>query len=77
MGKRQTRRSISIRGITYQWVMDYCKDNGGQTISGYIERLIEKDLELKQPKPEKITSFAKPKPRKNEEPDAAGGIFSF
>lgn len=39
MGKK-SRRSISVRGLTYQRIQAHCDANGGQSISGFIEDLI-------------------------------------
>ncbi len=44
MAKHQTRRSISVKGITYQRLKDYC-DNGGLSISGFLEDLIAEKLD--------------------------------
>lgn len=44
MGKVQTRRSISIKGITYQRLKDYC-DEHDLSCSGFIEELIAERLE--------------------------------
>lgn len=62
MAKKQNRRSISVRGLTYQRMKNHC-DVTGVAISNYLERLIEHDLnaqgvavptkvEPKKPKPE-------------------------
>lgn len=39
MAKRQTRRSISLKGLTYQTLKDYC-DANGRSVSGFLEDLI-------------------------------------
>jgi hypothetical protein len=44
MAKRQTRRSISVKGITYQRLKDYCEDNG-LSVSGYLEDIIAEKLD--------------------------------
>ena len=44
MAKRQTRRSISVKGITYQRLKDYC-DAQGKSVSGYLEELIAEKLD--------------------------------
>ena len=43
MGKRQTRRSISIRGLSYQRLQDYCEQEG-RTISGWLEDVISERM---------------------------------
>lgn len=41
MGKKvTTRRSISVKGLTYQRIKKYC-DARGLSVSGWIEDLIE------------------------------------
>ncbi|PRQ03576.1 hypothetical protein ENSA5_14500 [Enhygromyxa salina] len=44
MAKRQTRRSISVKGITYQRLKDYC-DASGCSVSGYLEEIIAEKLD--------------------------------
>ena len=44
MAKRQTRRSISVKGITYQRLKDYC-DATGVSVSGYLEEIIAEKLD--------------------------------
>ena len=43
MAIRQTRRSISVKGITYQRLKDHVAKTG-DSVSGYIEALIEEKL---------------------------------
>jgi hypothetical protein len=44
MAKRQTRRSISVKGITYQRLKDYC-DAQSLSVSGYLEDIIAEKLD--------------------------------
>ena len=44
MAKRQTRRSISVKGITYQRLKDYC-DAEGRSVSGFLEDIIAEKLD--------------------------------
>ena len=44
MAKRQTRRSISVKGITYQRLKDYC-EACGLSVSGYLEDIIAEKLD--------------------------------
>lgn len=44
MAKRQTRRSISVKGITYQRLKDFC-DNNQLSVSGYLEEIIAERLD--------------------------------
>ena len=43
-GKRQTRRSISIKGITYQRVKNHCEAEG-ISISGLLEVLLTEKMD--------------------------------
>lgn len=54
MAKRQTRRSISVKGITYQRLKNFCEDQN-LSVSGYLEEIIASRLdEAKVPVPEKV-----------------------
>jgi hypothetical protein len=44
MAKRQTRRSISVKGITYQRLKDFC-DTNALSVSGYLEEIIAERLD--------------------------------
>ncbi len=44
MAKRQTRRSISVKGITYQRLKDFCEASG-LSVSGYLEDIIAEKLD--------------------------------
>ncbi len=44
MAKRQTRRSISVKGITYQRLKGYCDENN-LSVSGYLEEIIAEKLD--------------------------------
>jgi hypothetical protein len=44
MAKRQTRRSISVKGITYQRLKDFC-DTNSLSVSGYLEEIIAERLD--------------------------------
>ncbi len=39
MAKKQTRRSVSIRGSTYEVIQQYCKQNN-QSMSEFVEERI-------------------------------------
>ena len=65
MAKRQTRRSISVKGITYQRLKDYC-DAQGKSVSGYLEEIIAEKLDVAGVP---IPTVLKPRPsRKANEP---------
>jgi hypothetical protein len=44
MAKRQTRRSISVKGITHQRLADHC-DAQGCSVSGWLEEVIAEKLD--------------------------------
>lgn len=54
MAKRQTRRSISVKGITYQRLKNFCETQN-MSVSGYLEDIIAARLdEANVPVPEKV-----------------------
>lgn len=77
MARKQTRRSISVKGLTYQRLKNYCERNG-DTISGFVERLVsEKMDEAGEPIPEKVDP-PRPKSLTPEEIDQSGSQhFTF
>ena len=69
-GKRHTRRSISLKGITYQRLKNHCEDEGF-SISGYLETVIAEKLDAAGvPVPTKL------EPRKPPPPPVADDIIS-
>jgi len=44
MAKKQTRKSISVKGITYQRVKDYC-DKEKRSVSGFLEEIIAEKMD--------------------------------
>lgn len=44
VAKRQSRRSISVAGLTYQRAYDYCRSKG-RSVSGFLEELIKERLD--------------------------------
>lgn len=76
MAKKQTRRSVSIRGSTYELIQQYCKQND-QSMSEFVEERIaaffgigDEDTDSKE-KPKN-----KPRLSVNEMQDAAR-FFTF
>ena len=66
MAKRQTRRSISVKGITYQRLKDYC-DREGRSVSGFLEEVLAEKLDAANVP---IPTVLAPRPqRKNSEPE--------
>jgi len=65
MAKKQTRRSISVKGITYKRLKNYCEAQG-VSISGYLEEILADKLdEAKVPVPT-VLEPRKPNPGKVE-----------
>jgi hypothetical protein len=44
MAKRQTRRAISVKGLTYQRIKKHC-DAEGISVSGFVEDLVTAKLD--------------------------------
>jgi len=74
MAKHQTRRSISIKGLTYQRLQKYC-DEHDKTMSGYLEELLAEKLD-QLGVPEETVLLPRPIPKKKPE-DFAGSHFTF
>lgn len=77
MATRKTRRSISVKGITYQRLRDYC-DATGASVSGYLEEIIAEKLDAAGVP---VPAVLKVKPRPMPEPvyseDIPEQIFTF
>ena len=76
MAKRQTRRSISVKGITYQRLKDYC-DTHDLSVSGYLEEIIAEKLDAAGVP---VPTVLKPRPvRKNavESDEIVSQHFTF
>lgn len=61
MAKRQTRRSISITGLSYQTVQEFCEDEG-RSVSGLLEDLIAEKMESEG---RRMHTILRPKPKAN------------
>ena len=71
MAKRQTRRSISVKGITYQRLKNFCEAQN-LSVSGYLEDIIANRLdEANVPVPERVDPRPEPtgKPAGPHDPD--------
>ena len=67
MAKRQTRRSISVKGITYQRLKNFCEAQN-LSVSGYLEDIIANRLdEANVPVPERVD----PRPEPSAKPAGA------
>ncbi len=87
MAKRQSRRSVSLKGTTYERLRQYCGSltrgreisEGGVfdgSISGFIERIVARELDtLGVPRVDKAPDRTPKRP----DPDGTigGGIFTF
>jgi hypothetical protein len=78
MGRKQTRRSISVKGLTYQWIYDYCaKCDPPKSISGFIEDIVKDKLTAERVRfPTEITNRA-PGKKRNEDEAPLGNHFTF
>ena len=83
MGKTTTRRSVSIRGITYQRLKNYCASKG-ISISGFLEEIIADKMEKAgqavptavEPKPGRVAKVQVEREEKRVETQASNH-FSF
>lgn len=76
MAKRQTRRAISVKGLTYQRLKKHCEENK-VSISGYVEGLITAKLDSLGVPEETVLE---PRPRPSRRPkleDYTGSHFTF
>jgi hypothetical protein len=61
MAKRQTRRSISVKGLTYQRLKNFCETQN-LSVSGYLEDIIGQRLDAANvPIPERVEPRPKTK----------------
>jgi hypothetical protein len=74
--KRQTRKSVSLKGLTYQRVIAYCKAHD-RSVAGFIDELIQTRLDAEKWPKETVlrpTTAPESKPRSLLGPD---GEFTF
>ena len=78
MAKRQTRRSISVKGITYQRLKNFCEE-GGLSVSGYLEQIIADKLDSQNvPVPERVEPRpVAAKPNESDEASIPSAHFTF
>lgn len=75
MAKRQTRRSISVKGLTYQRLKNYCEAQG-LSVSGYIEDIISQRLDAANvPVPERVDP--RPQQQRIEPEEIISQHFTF
>lgn len=82
MAKRQTRKSISVKGITYQRILNALRNGAlGEAKSGsdYLERLIAADMDRRGvPEPTTVEPRTpKPEPEPESGEDIISQHFSF
>ena len=65
MAKRQTRRSISVKGITYQRLKDFC-DAHDKSVSGFLEEIIAERLDAAGVP---VPTVLKPRPQRSSAPE--------
>lgn len=76
MAKKQTRRSISLKGTTYARIKRHCEETG-ESISGYLEKVAAQDLTAKGV-PEWSGPLPRPSSRRNEPvEEIAAAHFTF
>ena len=63
MAREQTRRSISVKGLTYQRTKDYC-DANGQSVSGFLEDILAEKLDAAGVP---VPTVLRPRPKKQQE----------
>ena len=74
MAKRQTRRSISVKGITYQRLKNFCEAQN-LSVSGYLEDIIASRLDAANvPVPERVEP--RPQPKQLEQTPTGEPIIS-
>jgi hypothetical protein len=80
MAKKQTRRSISVMGKTYRRLVHHT-DATGESVSGYIERLVKADLDAagvaEDPGPQPHRNPANAKVVGDPDGSVASSIFTW
>lgn len=74
-GKRQTRRSISLRGLEYQRLEDYCRANG-LAVAAFAEMVIAAELD-RLGEPEQTTLRKVYRSRQAEEGEPISGVVTL
>lgn len=77
--RKQTRRSISVKGLTYQWIFDFCQSQDPPlSISGFIENVVQDRLDQTRiPRPKVLTARPRAKKDDFEEEPPYGNHFTF
>lgn len=77
MTKKKTRRSISIKGITYQRLKNYCNAQDC-SMSGYLEEIIAENLDAAGvPIPEFVEPYESDRNGKEDQEEIISQHFTF
>lgn len=76
MARRQTRRAISVKGLTYQRLKKFC-DANGVSVSGWLEQIIHNKLDALGAPQETILIPRTPKKKKAETEEIVSQHFTF
>lgn len=74
--KKVTRRSVSLKGLTFQRMQKYCYE-AGVPVSGYLEELIRADLEHKGRPQETVLEPRTTKIARTPAPQWGSGVVHF
>lgn len=75
MAKRQTRRAISVKGLTYQRLKKHCEEKG-ISVSGFVEKIIAERLDSLGVPEETVLEPRPPRPERAD-PAFLGSSFTF
>jgi hypothetical protein len=76
MAKVQKRRTISVKGLTYQRLHDYCEAEG-VPVSGYLEQLIAERLDREGVPVPTVLKPKTPRERERETEEIVSQHFTF
>lgn len=74
--KNNTRRAISVRGVTYQRLQDHCSEIG-ISISGYLEKIIADNLDARGVPQVVAAQVPATKPTTLSPTEGVGGVHNF
>lgn len=76
MSKGTTRKSISVKGLTYQRLKKHA-DSTGQSVSGYLEEIIDEKLTKLGVPPETVLRPREATGRRDDPRVTDGDRFTF
>ena len=76
MAKRQTRRAISVKGLTYQRLKKHC-DAKGISVAGFVEELVAEKLDALEVPEETVLEPRPRSPKSKAVENFQGSSFSF